>query len=471
MRATLYAIATCFLIVGVGIAYADVTRKDSRSAGKAPVIAVKPSGSDATCRRGNRSRPCSTFSKAYSLARCGDIVEVAAGSYGNQRILETAAGSACIGNPIVFRPARGTRPTINWIQFGNCSVCISSNAPDNLTLRGFRVTWGLSLWGDVANVTLDAIDGGSFFIADATNIKVINSDWGPCGAEEIIGDCRNYYPGDGKSGQVRIISGTNLLFQNNVFHDMIMEPPFTNHFECIFMNAGGLKNVTFRGNRFYNCQTNAIALGNGGSPANVVGTWLFENNWFGSCPGGDDHGGAPYCLNFTHTPFDAKIIVRFNSFAHGEYFGCESSCGEAQGRLRVVGNIFGSGSACIPGAQYRDNLFFRPGPGCGTNVRRSVFGYTYSGGRLRADTRATGAVKAAFAEVGSSKRRSLSLIARRLTKQRRLAPPGGWTAASVRAIVSDRVYLGHRLGVQSRHPRLLSPSQWRKASRVLANSP
>jgi hypothetical protein len=444
-------------------------RQYSRSADKTAKIVVAPSGSDATCRRGDISKPCATLNKAYSLARCGDVAEIAAGRYGNQTIIETTAGSACKGKPIVLRAALGTRPTINWIHFGNCSVCFSNNAPDNLTFRGLRVAWGFSIWGDVVNVTLDDIDGGSFFIQGGTNIKIINSDWGPCGSRAIVGDCRNYYPGDGHSGQVRIIEGTNLLFENNTFHDMYQERP-GDHWECIFMNSGGLTNVTFRGNRFYNCQTNAIALANGGNPANVAGTWLIENNWFGSCPGGTRNGGGPYCLNVTSLPVAAKIIVRFNSFAPGEYLGCESGCGDPQGRLRVVGNIFGSGAVCISGGQYRDNLFLSPGSGCGQIARTSVFGYAYNGRHLLIDARAADAVNTAFAEVGGRKIRSLRLIARRLSKQRKVAPTGGWTAASIRAIVSDGVYLGRRLGIQARHPRLVSPSQWRRAQRALANT-
>jgi hypothetical protein len=471
MLAARAAIATCLLIVVAGIAHGEVLTQTNRSAGKAPAITIAPAGSDATCQRGYRSKPCATLNKAYSMARCGDAIDVTAGRYGDQQIIETPAGSACHRNPIVIRAAKGTRPTIRWISFGRWSGGIRSDAPDNLVLRGFKVTWGLSMWGDVTNVTLDKLDGGSFIIDGGKNITVKNSDWGPCGAEGLNGDCRNYYPGDPRSGQVRIASGTNLLFENNVFHDFVMEPPYTNHWECIAMDSGGLTNLTFRGNRFDNCRTNAMALGNGGNPANVAGTWLIENNWFGSCPGGTASGNGPYCLNFTSTHYDAKIIVRFNSFAPGEYLGCESGCGDPEGNLRIVGNIFGAGEVCVRGAQYRDNLFLNPGPGCGENTRHSVFGYTYSDGRLRVDGRAADAVKGAFAEAGARKTRSLGLIARRLAKQRKLAPPGGWTAAAVRAIVSDSVYLGRRLGIQTRHPRLVSPPQWRKARRALISGP
>ena len=461
----------CVLVVAVAFPHGDATQHHNRTLVKAPVITVKPSGSDATCRRGSLSKPCATLARAYSLARCGDIAEVAAGSYGNQNLIETSAGSACRRNPIVLRAASGTRPTIRWISFGLWRGGALSDAPDNLILRGFEVRWGISMWGDVANVTLDDIDGGSFFIGGGgTNITVKNSDWGPCTPSGRFqgepADCRNYFPGDGRSGQVRIIGGTNLLFENNDFHDMVIDLPGA-HWECIFMNADGLRNVTFRGNRFSNCQTNAIALGNNRNPNNVAGTWLIENNWFGSCPGGTAGGNGPYCLNLTSLPVAAKIIVRFNSFAPGEYLGCEAGCGDPQGRLNVDGNIFGSGAACIRGGQYRDNLFLSHRSGCGEIARSSVFGYDYRNGRLVIEPRAADGVKTAFAEAGRREVRSLRTIARKLSKQRMLAPAGGWSPASVRAILTDNVYLGRRLGIQARHPRLITPSKWRRAQRAL----
>ena len=205
MLAATKVIATCFLVVGVGFTHGDVFKQNSRSAGKAAIIAVKPSGSDASCRRGSLSRPCATLNKAYSLAHCGDVAEVGAGSYGDQHIIETKAGSACKRNPIVLRAVPGTRPTINWISFGRWGGGPTRDAPDNLILRGFKVTWGLSMWGDVTNVTLDDLDGGSFFIAGGTNVTVKNSDWGPCTPSGSFqgkpADCRNYFPGIGAAGR------------------------------------------------------------------------------------------------------------------------------------------------------------------------------------------------------------------------------------------------------------------------------
>jgi hypothetical protein len=436
---------------------------------KAPTVAVATSGNDATCTRGRLSRPCATFEKAYAIARCGDVVQVAAGSYGDEDLVATATGSSCRTSRIIFRPAAGARPTINHISFGRFSGGPRTDAAHNVVLRGFKVTWGVVMWGDVENVTLDHIDGGSFLIDGGSNITIRNSDWGPCtpsgSFEGHFSGCRHYYLGDPISGQPRLVHVNGLLLEGNTFHDMPIDLPGA-HWECLWV-AGGT-DVTIRGNRFSNCQTSAISMGDQGNDANIAGKWIIEDNWFGPCPGGTAGGDGPYCLNITSLPSAATITVRFNSFAPGEYLACEGGCGDPQGRLRVSDNIFGSGSVCVPGGVYKANLFVGPGSGCGPTDRSSVFGYTYDGARLVPTPRAAPAVKSAFATVAARKVKSLRLIARSLSRHRMLAPRGGWKATTIRAIVGDAVYLGHRLGIQSRHPSLVSASVWNKARRALA---
>jgi Recombinase/Right handed beta helix region len=436
---------------------------------KAATIAVAPSGNDATCTRGKLSRPCATFEKAYAIARCGDVVEVGAGSYGNQNLVATTVGSSCKRNRIVFRPVAGARPTINHISFGQFSGGFRTDAAHNVVLKGFKVTWGVVMWGDVVNVTLDHLDGGSFLIDGGSNITIRNSDWGPCtpsgSFDGHFSGCRHYYLGDPISGQPRLVHVNRLLLEGNTFHDMPIDLPGA-HWECLWV-AGGT-DVTIRGNRFSNCQTSAISMGDQGDDANIAGKWLIEDNWFGPCPGGTVGGDGPYCLNITSLPSAATISVRFNSFAPGEYLGCEGGCGDPQGRLRVSDNIFGSGSVCVPGGAYKANLFIGPGSGCGPTDRGSVFGYTYDGSRLVPNPRPARAVKSAFATVVARKVKSLRLMARSLSRRRMLAPRGGWKATTVRAIVVDDVYVGHRLGIQSRHPGIVSLSEWKQAQRALA---
>ena len=192
---------------------------------------------------------------------------------------------ACVRRPIVFRPAAGVTPTVNWSRRRLVRVP-RTDAADNVVLRGFKLTWGLSMWGDVENVTLDWIDGGSFSLEGASNVTIRNSDWGPCTPSGSFdggpADCRNYYPFDPRSGQPRISAPTmNVLLENNAFHDMVADHAGA-HWECLWV--GGGRDVTFRGNRFDNCETNAVALGDDGNDNNVAGTWLFENNWCGRVP-------------------------------------------------------------------------------------------------------------------------------------------------------------------------------------------
>ena len=307
MRAALPTFVVC--VGALFVSSPALAKPDSVAAKSDAVIFVAPAGNDATCRRGSRSPACATFRRAYALAGCGDVVEVAAGSYPKQELVETVAGSACVRRPIVFRPAAGVTPTVNWVSFGVWSGSPRTDAADNVVLRGFKLTWGLSMWGDVENVTLDRIDGGSFSLEGASNVTIRNSDWGPCTPSGSFNggpaDCRNYYPFDPRSGQPRISAPTrNVLLENNAFHDMVADHAGA-HWECLWV--GGGRDVTFRGNRFDNCETNAVALGDDGNDNNVAGTWLFENNWCGRVP------AINGCFKFGGLPYAGTVTFRNNS--------------------------------------------------------------------------------------------------------------------------------------------------------------
>ena len=443
------------------------------AADKSPAIVVAPTGRDATCIRGKRPKPCASFSKAYSLARCGDVIEVKAGSYREQEIVETTTGSACSRNPITIRGAPGVSPKVALIQFGtgnrNCGPC-STDAPDNLTIRRLTVTGGVVLTGDATNVILDRIDGGSFMIEGARNVTVRNSDWGPCDAPG--GPCygiSGFYEGQNRIAECHGCATTtnNILIENNVVHDYTISPRSGAHSECFWINGGG--NVTFRGNRIYNCTTTAWSIGEH-SRQLLTGTWVIEGNWIGKT-----HNASS--LNLTQYPYTGRMIVRSNSFGPNSTLGTEEG-GTDTGTISAYRNIFGRWDDwCIPGATYRDNLFVDDYGGergrlCGgKGDRLAVFGYVYKGVRLVADRPAADAVRSAFALVADGKAKSPQLVARSLVRLRKKAPSGGWTAATVRAIVSDRVYLGRRLGIPARHVALVKPKVWKRAQRVLAATP
>jgi hypothetical protein len=423
--------------------------------------------------RGDPSKPCATFDRAYQIARCGDIVEIASGSYPEQTIHKR---TTC-ASPISLRAAAGVYTP--RVRFGSCVGCFSNDSPDDLVLQGIK-TDGIVMWGASQNVTLDHIDGGAFFIRGPINVKVLSSDWGPCpspaasshtpGVDQCLGydDIQQSRIATNPEGPTPYIT-RNILIEGNAFHDHTRSVP--DHWECLWTNGG--TDVVFRGNRIYNCDTVGIWFDRGAAiGANLDGTWLFENNWFGYVPSGTGIG-------FSGLPYKGTINIMFNSFAPDTTIvdqGPPSTDG-ASGRINVFRNIIGkstyfgglSGLVCVHGANYSANLF-QTSKGCGPTDRTRVFGYTYNGERLLPDARAAKSVAAAFAELAAGELRSLRLIARKLSRERELAPPGGWRAKTLRSVISDNVYLGHRLGIQGLHPRLVTLPRWRSAQRALAKT-
>src|SRR5262245_5197778 len=82
----------------------------SADAAVAPSVWVAASGQDTACRRGQASRPCATLTRAYQIARCGDHVSIAPGSYPSQALGHSTAGQnrdakdcSAQRNPVVFR--------------------------------------------------------------------------------------------------------------------------------------------------------------------------------------------------------------------------------------------------------------------------------------------------------------------------------------------------------------------------------
>ena len=362
---------------------AQVTTSTAVCSGTPPVlgalISVAPIGIDATCVRGNPALPCATLNRAYALAQCGDVVEVAAGSYGTQRIVETPAGSACT-QTITFRPAPLASPTFDLIQFGSgATTGYSSNAADNVTLRGFKVTRGILLAGDATNIVIDQFDGGAFMVNGAQNVTIKNSDWGPCDAP--AGPCATR--SGPAEGQNRIEGCTgcatetdNLLIESNVIHDFTISPGSGAHSECLYVHGG--RNVTMRGNRIFNCTTTAMSIGEWGGEL-LTGTWLIENNWIGRTANAAS-------VNLTQLPYTGTMVVRFNSFGPNSTLGSESSVPNDTGTVKAVGNIFGRWDGwCIPGGDYDYNIYVDDfgGPGgalCGDtgSVRVTAFPYVNS---------------------------------------------------------------------------------------------
>jgi hypothetical protein len=254
----------------------------------------------------------------------------------------------------VFQPLQGASVTVNGgVILGTNSGGFSANAPDNITLRGFAYTGIIKMWGNAKNILVDNVNGGGFLVQGATNVTVKNSDLGPCPSSGP-GTCSRIFVLDAsKAGEPPT---TNVLFEGNTIHDFTITPGSGDHWECVF--AAGGTNVTFRGNKFWNCETNAMAIGPGGCACGTYLNWVIDNNWFGRtcCFGTSNRNTA---VNITS---NILVLVRFNSFADGQTYVNEG--GSSTPNVRVIGNILGS-PGCTAGTVYQFNLI--RGGTCGTS--------------------------------------------------------------------------------------------------------
>jgi hypothetical protein len=389
-----------------------------------------------------------TFDRAYRLARCGDVIDVRAGSYGVQGLYEVASLSSCSRN-VTFRPAAGASVTVEAVGFGDGIG--STNAPDRITLKNFAVRKHVNLTGDVEHVTVEGIDGGGFYIQGANDVLIKGGDWGPCDSSGPS-ECRSqsFITEDSRLNEYT----RNVTIDGAVFHDYVITG-VGDHFECLFTTGGS--NVTIRNSRFYNCRTYAIATG--GRAWAHYREWTIENNWFGRtcCNGTADRQSA---IMFGGDVGVANMLIRFNTFIRGQGIVQE---GHVLGRrIRVVNNVL-THTGCPRAIRYRGNLF--AGGICSSGDRRSVYGYRFNGVRLKVDGPEARAIQAAFASV--AKGMPLRSAAQVLAQTGRPSPPGGWNVRSLRHLLADDVYLGRRLGRQSQHDALVTKARWRRVQGVL----
>lgn len=308
---------------------------------------------------------CSTLQAAYAAASCGDVIRVATADYSagadqDQQLVEDASASSCGGNPIIIRGEVGERPTFRHIRLGDFVGNCASDGPDNIEFYSLDVVWGIDIEQDSDSIVVDDFDGGAFGLGGGicgapnnvppNNITIRNGDWGPCSTEGTFGDCRNQYTDSPAEGKNKISDGaSNLLIENNVIHDFIIEEGSGVHFECIWV--GGWNGVTIRGNWFYNCVTNAIALPDG---PDMQGTALIENNWVG------DQGNAQVAIKFgaMSDVVGGEVIIRYNSLGGTRAsIGNEVSDSYDHTGVYVVGNIIANGIGCMSNAYYRYNLY------------------------------------------------------------------------------------------------------------------
>jgi len=320
---------------------------------------VTQNGSDANLCTQNA--PCLTFNRAYQIANCGNIINVAPGNYPSQTIRELVTLSSCINNVII----NATGVIINGgISLGDNNAGTGpanpdTNSPDHLTIRGLTYSGNIVMWGDATFITIENVSGGSVLIQGAQDITIRNSEFGPC--PSTGGSCGRFFILDG-FGEGEPTRTSRILVENNTIHDYTITAA-ADHWECVFTTGG--TDVTIRGNRIYNCDTYDLVMGDNGASAGFV-RWIIENNWFGDtcCFGGMRTTGGSSRESAVNLYALTDAVIRFNSFAPGQKITNEG--GGSVSNVRIIGNIIGASGACAVGATYSFNLF-TTGTGCGTS--------------------------------------------------------------------------------------------------------
>jgi hypothetical protein len=331
-----------------------------------PSLFVAPSGSDSNACRA--SAPCASLNRAYRVARPGQSVQLAAGTYPAQTIRHDPA-KANGSKHVYFVPAPGTVPVISG-DLANRAAWVR--------IERIRVNGGLfpAEGGPNAHhVIFDSMDSASFEVGPGHDITLSNSDIGPsrgCGfsQENKIGP----------DGNIPNAAPYNIQILDNYIHDQNGNPSGGCHFGGLFVIAG--HHLAFSGNRFvrnvvYDFYVSPFASDSYGGVHDVV----VENNVFAGpvewLPRSTTWDGQPN-LQFTchgnPTPTNCMLrnwLVRFNSFYGGLHFFNRST----GSNFRVVANVGDSpdGSNCSR-ASFSYNVW--KGDACGPTDRR-VRSYPY----------------------------------------------------------------------------------------------
>jgi hypothetical protein len=308
---------------------------------------VSPKGNDGSCKRLVRSKPCASFDRAYRVARPGDQVEVAGGSYPAQTIRVDSSKSSSVD--VVFRPARGARVTLGCDA--DLSDCLAVEGK-HVTVRGMRMATfppvaGMPRQGGVCicrgsdDVTFVGLDAGYFYIA-GDNARIIGGDYGP-----VVDQVSKLEYGEGRPPR-------NILIDRVFVHD---HRSHDRHPECIAFYAGD--KVTIRNSRFNNCETFGIFISGDDVP---IADTLIENNFFSNT--GDVSMSAH--IKTRSNGKCSNMLFRFNTFVD------KNVISECPGpNIRWESNIFTSGG-CEPQGSFDYNVSLRGKCGAHDVVVRSL---------------------------------------------------------------------------------------------------
>jgi hypothetical protein len=292
-------------------------------------LLVSTTGSDSNAC--TQKAPCLSFDRAYHAAQPGQVVEVAAGTYGDQDIRYDDRKTS--QDDVVFRPAAGASVTLGSLDLG---ASPSIRGASHVTFENMRLTGDISVVSCGADsgqqCQPDATAGGDdvtfrnlrvegpvgFYCASCSHVSFFGGVIGPvsygnpCNASKHP-EIQNAYdaslPGLRKLRRAHDILIDGTTWQNYSVCDV------SDHSECLQVEPAD--NVTIRNSIFRRCDTITVNFANdlAGESLSAAGfsapnNVLIENSFFDTAR---SNVGAPtyYALNIREC---TNCTVRYNSW-------------------------------------------------------------------------------------------------------------------------------------------------------------
>jgi hypothetical protein len=315
-------------------------------------VFLSPSGNDGQgCR--SRATACRSLDRAYEVASLGEVVELAAGSYGDQRMEGAKAPEQAVAPLVVFRPALGAA-----VSLGRTEIDVP-----HVEFRGMEIAEfnARHLAGDeryaAGDLTFRDITTRHFSLNSVQHVRVLGANVGP-----------NRHPNGEWAGQDGIFVGeyppdehapANIVFDRVYVHD-IRKSSDSAHSDCIQFTAG--INVTIRNSRFRNCEHADLMIKGDQGP---IDGFLIENNFLGRTI------SAHYSINLYETSRGCRNVVmrhnsalqniRLDACSGGTMIGnvqpsmSSNTCSQAT--VAVASNVYESGVGCGPNDLVADVAF------------------------------------------------------------------------------------------------------------------
>jgi hypothetical protein len=304
---------------------------------KAQVL-VSTTGNDSACVRGDSSKPCLTFERAYKLARPGDVVEIAAGSYPTQLISHDPSKDRSTRR-VVFRPAPGAVVVVSGkLDIGRrVSRTDYVYGPRHVEFQDMRLNYIHTSFG-AEDVVFHGVESYRVVISCGKDISYIGGEIG--GDLDTLSQQNTCDYTGAPHGPAQ-----NVLFDGVYWHDEGVSNE-ANHHECYAVFS--LNVLTIRNSRFERCKDFDVFFKPQGSQPDLADVTI-ENNFF-DAPIGTECSyppAIPICragsssealrLQAVTRPC-RNILIRNNSFYNSKYVIDASECTTVSNFV-VTGNI------------------------------------------------------------------------------------------------------------------------------------